>query len=760
VTITPAVMPGFQDLSSWAQSDLLKRLDRSHIDSLIESGHLVPFTSSEAKAHPYLSSSSINDEVDGYLVRFDASQDGEIYRQKQKDMPGNRWHSKVVCQFQGDRDEGYLPPTYMPDSAVAITEGFFDAAVPTLKLGVPVGAVNSPSLLKNLKAPAKVSAYIGDVDTIYGNCDLLPLVVEACSIHGWAINVAPRNPVGDYTVYPLREQLKWGLEDAINEGVLTAADLKDLIIHAKQPADFLLWVFEEWQKLRISWKTRPEVVEHGVQACALVKGNHLEKLRAKAQSCLGISKADFNSIVKRKAELAINRDSGAVELYEHFHSQDAQVLAYNYAMSGETVRNEAEVVQLVVGGLIPGFRWNILSDGPEWKPCDECPYEPIEPTTASALVPMMVKRLSVDSAAFRRAIVTYGRKNPFNPLENFLRACSDSDLPIMELEEIAGLFGLAEDDHLSLAHVIQFFTGVVIRWRNPGAKLDIMLNWQSRQGYRKSTVIKALGGMGMFYAVLTGAVNIESRESLDVLHAAGLVELAESDTWTLKGDDDATKRFLSTATDKYNPKYKTGQVVRNRAFAIVGSTNETGIYRDNETRRFLTIQSVKPSSIPDDEKAAGEVVTRFWKTMAHLVDSGMVPPYFDNTSFHGRLSEQRNQAFMVERDGEQEIMNAIYSDGCWSELQVNDETIMVTKPQWITSWANCEHVNPKIVQKIMRAAGLEQTHRPRKLTRNGKTDTNPRLWTHQSGQVPRPSSVAATASSVGEVLERSDAWFL
>lgn len=722
-----------EDFSDWARSDLEKRHSPAEIEQLLDQGIIRPTTAAAIAADPRFSARMIDQSVDGYLCRFDGTERGQVYRQRNTDRPGRDWVRKLICQ-NGTEDGSHIPPLYLPEGATAITEGLFDATVPTLSLGVPIGAVNSPSLLANLKVPERVNVYVGDIDTMYGNCDILPQVIEACLVHHLNVAVAPKNPEGSYDRYPLSGRDKWGLEDAVRSGVLDKEGLEALLINAMTPADFMAYVFKEWGAAGITWKSNPQVLEHGIQACALLPDGSDNVLRALAKNACNVPNRDFDQICARKRRNRTKSGSRLVVNTPVKALMDTTALAFadQYAQAGQTVNNPAHVKMIVEGGLLRGLRLNILSRNIEFQPEEGGEFIEIEPSRAWNVCASAFPGLGMSASATRDVVIDLANSNTFNPLAQYLNSCRLDGKPCMPIKDIQAMFGLAENDYLSLAHVLVYFSNLADRWYKPGSKLDNMLNIISPQGYAKSTLVEMLAGKGEFYLSLNGSQDLESTNQIIALNASGLVELPESDGWTVKHDDDAIKRSLSNKTDSFTNKYETKRSNWARLYGVIGTTNETGLYRDRETRRFLTVTMDRPSSLLSvSQEECHRLADWFWGTILFLKDAGAIPDYFDNRSYHGMLSEERNRDFMIQRDGEAEVVTVLKMAHVWTDYQGERVTtagaIKASLPMDVV-------INDKVLSKILGAQGLMQVHaRPRQLVINGKLYDRPRLWKLKDG---------------------------
>jgi hypothetical protein len=143
------------------------------------------------------------------------------------------------------------------------------------------------------------------------------------------------------------------------------------------------------------------------------------------------------------------------------------------------------------------------------------------------------------------------------------------------------------DDTYSRAVAEKWLVSAVARIHEPGAKADCVLILEGPQGLRKSTALNVLG-----YPWFTDQIpDLGSKESSIQIQGVWIVEIAELASIN-RSALDATKAFMSRATDRFRPPYGKRSIDAPRQCVFAGSVNPGGIgYLNDETgaRRFWPV---------------------------------------------------------------------------------------------------------------------------------------------------------------------------
>lgn len=185
--------------------------------------------------------------------------------------------------------------------------------------------------------------------------------------------------------------------------------------------------------------------------------------------------------------------------------------------------------------------------------------------------------------------------------------------------------------------------GAVKRAFEPGCKHDTACVLMGDQGARKSSFWSALGGA--FFSDSLG--DISSKDDVMVLHRSWIMEWAELDHIMGRRHAGQIKSFLSQSTDVFRRPYAKAPGSFPRRGVIVGSTNRSSGFLQDETgnRRFWVIPTSKTQADPIDTPSLLADRDAIWSAAVHAYRSGSanyLPPELAQ-----RVSEE-NEAYQVE----------------------------------------------------------------------------------------------------------------
>ena len=182
------------------------------------------------------------------------------------------------------------------------------------------------------------------------------------------------------------------------------------------------------------------------------------------------------------------------------------------------------------------------------------------------------------------SVIEHAYKDTRNELQDWLRGIQWDNVPRIETFFL-DLCGAQGSSYLS-AVSRNFFISLVARAMYPGCQVDNMIILEGRQGMFKSRLLRELGGR--WYTVMRSAP--QSKDFEITLQGKWLVEIAEMDSFS-KSDVSATKRTLTTPTDRYRAPYGTHAEEHPRQSVFAGSVNRDD-WNTDETgaRRFWPIE--------------------------------------------------------------------------------------------------------------------------------------------------------------------------
>jgi predicted P-loop ATPase len=195
------------------------------------------------------------------------------------------------------------------------------------------------------------------------------------------------------------------------------------------------------------------------------------------------------------------------------------------------------------------------------------------------------------------------KKNSFNPVKRYLSSLTAPAIPIDNLA--ARYFGREEKIYSRMVEM--WLISAIARALTPvdpsmyaevsedaiGTKVDYTLILQSDQGKYKSTFFDILGGRWFSDSVK----DIESKDSLMIVHSAWIIELSELDRITSKKQAGSIKHWLTQKTDSYRKPYA-AEVEQNlpRRCVFCGTVNPSRFLVDDENRRFWILPVAEDSN--------------------------------------------------------------------------------------------------------------------------------------------------------------------
>jgi hypothetical protein len=258
-------------------------------------------------------------------------------------------------------------------------------------------------------------------------------------------------------------------------------------------------------------------------------------------------------------------------------------------------------------------------------------------------------------------LIQVARENPYDPVVEYLDRVASTVEPAY-IESLATAYLRPEDaataagptlyDHMLRCTLI----GAVRRAFEPGSKHDTACVLMGDQGARKSSFWSALGGA--FFSDALG--DCTSKDDLMVLHRSWIMEWAELDHIMGRRHAGQVKAFLSQSTDLFRVPYGKATEAFPRRGIIVGSTNRTTGFLQDETgnRRFWVIPTSKNESDPIDTPTLAAERDAIWSAAVAAYRAGApshLPP---------ELAQQvtcENETYQVDNPWRVPIENWLHS---------------------------------------------------------------------------------------------------
>ena len=243
-------------------------------------------------------------------------------------------------------------------------------------------------------------------------------------------------------------------------------------------------------------------------------------------------------------------------------------------------------------------------------------------------------------------LVQIARENHYDPVTEYLDHVAATIEPTF-IDALATAYLRPDDashgqptlyDHMLRCTLI----AAVRRAFEPGSKHDTACILMGDQGARKSSFWSALGGP--FFSDALG--DIGSKDDLMVLHRSWIMEWGEIDRITSRKEAAEVKSFLSQAVDLFRVPYGKSTESFARRGIIVGSTNRSTGFLQDETgnRRFWVIPTPKTESDPIDTATLAAERDAIWAAAVHAYRAG--DPSYLPAELCRRVAEE-NEAYLL-----------------------------------------------------------------------------------------------------------------
>lgn len=238
--------------------------------------------------------------------------------------------------------------------------------------------------------------------------------------------------------------------------------------------------------------------------------------------------------------------------------------------------------------------------------------------------------LTVPSNELERQLHAVAERAAFDPLAEHLNALTWDGVPRLDtwLERYLGVSSTGEGGrdlgpyHRAVGRA--WAVGAVARGLSPGCKVDTCMVLIGRQGARKSTAVRILGGaFASDSKIVIGEKDAQMRASV-----SWIIEMPELAA-TRKTDTESVKAFLSSPIDMYRAPYGRAVEEAPRRCVFVGTTNEDAFLTDlTGNRRFwpVAVGEIDTAALEADrDQIWAEAVVAFkngeaWHLMGEMAD--------------------------------------------------------------------------------------------------------------------------------------------
>ena len=184
------------------------------------------------------------------------------------------------------------------------------------------------------------------------------------------------------------------------------------------------------------------------------------------------------------------------------------------------------------------------------------------------------------------ALAYVGREaHAFHPVRDYLAGLTWDG--VARLDRAATmLLGIPATDRLSCTMVRRTLIAMAARGLEPGCKVDTCLVLLGRQGAKKSTFFRVLGGEWFG----DSKIDIGDRKGTMTMHSTWVQEWAEVDRVVAKHNDSESKAYISQQSDSYVPMYGRGVITVPRSWVVAGTTNKPRFLTDaSGSRRWWVL---------------------------------------------------------------------------------------------------------------------------------------------------------------------------
>lgn len=247
------------------------------------------------------------------------------------------------------------------------------------------------------------------------------------------------------------------------------------------------------------------------------------------------------------------------------------ILHHDEYLAGRLAFNEFEVREVALRPL----PW----DGPE-----EVYPRPLKDSDEAQLRRYLERCYGIKgSSAVADGLMITVSENRFHPVRNYLRSLEWDG--VQRLDDLfIRLFGVADTPYMR-AITRKSFTAAVTRiMRTRPVKYENVLVIVGEQGRGKSTVLDKMGGDWFSDSVTT----VKGKEALESIQGAWLIELGELSSLK-KAEVEEVKHFVSKKEDRFRVAYGKRQEFFTRRCVFFGTSNTDSYLRDDENRRFWTV---------------------------------------------------------------------------------------------------------------------------------------------------------------------------
>ena len=316
------------------------------------------------------------------------------------------------------------------------------------------------------------------------------------------------------------------------------------------------------------------------------------------------------------------------------------------------------------------------------------------------------------------AFIKVARSNSYNPIKNYLLEVEkDPNIQPINIDKVATEY-LGTSSDLDDAKLAACFIGAVARALDHGCQMDYLTCLKGRQGIKKSTFWRTLGG-----EYFSDTQQKDIKDLRLCMNTCWLYEWAELEIWTTKNQQGTLKALITQRVDDFRPPYGSGMGRYPRKSILVGSVNEDSFLRDKTgSRRYWIIEVTEKIDIDKVLRDRDAI----WKAAIAAFRKGRLPMLSEHQEQQSLLN---NQIYENEDPFLEPIQRKIESWNKSHKFSTRDVLI----DSELREGKNITPADMNNAARILKSLGCV---RDKHQTKNPITGARPRLWSLPQADSP------------------------
>jgi len=345
--------------------------------------------------------------------------------------------------------------------------------------------------------------------------------------------------------------------------------------------------------------------------------------------------------------------------------------------------------------------------------------KPIEPEILDGLYIELGERgWEITKAKAKDAFIKVARSNSYNPIKKYLLEIeNDQNILPVNIDKVATDF-LKTDSPLADQMMAACLIGAVARALDHGCQMDSLTCLKGRQGIKKSTFWRTLGG-----EYFSDTQQKDIKDLRLCMNTCWIYEWAELEIWTTKNQQGTLKALITQRVDDFRPPYGSGMGRYPRKSILVGSVNEDSFLRDRTgSRRYWIIEVDQMIDIDLVIKERDNI----WKAAINAYRKGREARLSDHAEQQSLLN---NQIYENEDPFLEPIQRKVESWNKGHKFSTRDVLI----DSELRDGNRITPADMNTAARILKSLGCVRDNHQ---TRNPITGERPRLWTLPQADSP------------------------